>query len=78
MASSWLPERIFCSGRPARRSALAMASLPSAMASSRRSFVNHWRILVRARGVTTTFSQSRLGPLVVLEVTICTVSPEES
>ena len=48
------------------------------MASSRRSFVNHWRILVRARGVTTTLSQSRLGPLVVLEVTICTVSPEES
>ena len=51
-----------CSGRPCLRIALAMASLPESIASSRRSLENHWRILLRARGLLTNVSQSRDGP----------------
>ena len=61
------------------RSALDSSSRPFSMASSRRSRLNHWRILLRARGVTTIFSQSRLGPADgTLEVKISTLSPELS
>ena len=42
----------------------AIASLPCSMASSRRSLENHCRILLRARGLFTNISQSRLGPAV--------------
>ena len=53
---------IFCTGRPSRRMALSSSSEPDSMASSRRSFENHLRILLAARWVTTNFSQSRDGP----------------
>ena len=49
-------------GRPSRRSALTSSSRPLSMASSRRSRENHWRILLRARGETTIFSQSWRRP----------------
>ncbi len=63
-------------GSPCLRIALAIASLPCSMASSRRSLENHWRILLRARGLLTNVSQSRLGPAVAaLEVRISTTSP---
>ena len=66
----------FCSGRPALRMARTSASLPASMASSRRSLANHWRILLRARGVRTIPSQSREGPASwALEVKISTLSP---
>ena len=46
------------------------------MASSRRSLVNQWRILLRARGDFTNVSQSRVGPaLGDLEVNTSTTSP---
>ena len=46
------------------------------MASSRRSFENHWRILFRARGLRTKSSQSWLGPAPsTLDVKISTQSP---
>ena len=44
--------------------------------STRRSRLNHWRILLRARGEATNCSQSRDGPAVsTLEVKISHVSP---
>src|SRR2546427_3664170 len=47
------------------------------MASVRRSRENHWRILLRARGVATICSQSREGPAPsTFDVKISTVSPE--
>ena len=47
------------------------------MASSRRSRLNHWRILLRARGEATICSQSREGPAEgTLEVMISTVSAD--
>ena len=49
------------------------------MASTRRSRENHCRIFVRALGVCTNCSQSRLGPAPsTLLVKISTVSPEAS
>ena len=46
------------------------------MASSRRSLVNQWRILLRARGDFTNVSQSRVGPAFGdLEVNTSTTSP---
>jgi len=45
------------------------------MFSSLRSFLNHWRILLRASLDLAIFIQSRLGPLAVLEVRISTISP---
>ena len=67
----------FCSGMPSRRNPLASSSRPVSMASSRRSRLNHCRILLRARDEATSFSQSREGPAVgALEVKISTVSAE--
>ena len=58
---------------------LAIWSLPRSIASSRRSLVNHWRILERARGDWTKLSQSRDGPGVGdLEVKTSTTSPLSS
>ena len=51
-----------CSGSFCWRIALATASLPRSIASSRRSLENHWRILLRARALLTNWSQSREGP----------------
>jgi hypothetical protein len=61
------------------RIARVRASLPASTASSRRSFVNHWRILVRAREEPTNCSQSWDGPAVGdREVKTSTTSPLES
>ncbi len=58
------------------RISLAICSLPCSIASSRRSLVNHCRILDRARGDFTKVSQSRDGPAVAdLEVKTSTTSP---
>ncbi len=68
-----------CSGSPCLRIALAMASLPESIASSRRSLENHWRILLRARALLTNCSQSRLGPAPsALLVSTSTTSPFSS
>ncbi len=57
------------------RISLAIWSLPFSIASSRRSLVNHCRILLRARGDFTKVSQSRDGPaLGDLEVKTSTTS----
>ena len=65
-----------CSGSFCWRIALAIASLPRSMASSRRSLENHWRILLRARALLTNWSQSRDGPAPsALEVSTSTTSP---
>ncbi|MNW54451.1 hypothetical protein D3C74_320520 [compost metagenome] len=66
-------------GRFCLRMALAIAVLPCSTASSRRSLENHWRILLRARGLLTNASQSRLGPAVSdLDVRTSTTSPFSS
>ena len=66
-------------GRLRLRIARVSSSRPSSMASVRRSFENHWRILFRAFGLLTKLSQSREGPAVSdLEVRISTVSPLSS
>ena len=66
-------------GSPSLRISLAICSLPCSIASSRRSLVNHWRILERARGDFTKVSQSRDGPAVAdLEVKTSTTSPFSS
>ena len=59
VSDSWESTRL--SGRPSLRISLAICSLPRSIASSRRSLVNHCRILVRARGDLTKLSQSRDG-----------------
>ena len=65
-----------CRGRPSLRMALAIASLPDSIISSRRSLENHWRILLRARGDFTNVSQSRDGPAPsALDVSTSTTSP---
>ena len=70
---------IRCSGRPSRRISRASASLPCSIASSRRSLVKNCWILLRARGLLTNVSQSRLGPAFgALEVKISTTSPLSS
>ena len=51
------------------------AARPVAMFSSRRSFLNHWRILLRASLDLQMFIQSRLGPWGRLEVMTSTISP---
>ena len=56
-------------------SSASNAARPLAMFSSLRSFLNHWRILLRASLDLAIFIQSRLGPLAVLEVRISTMSP---
>ena len=74
--TSWLIS--FCSGRFCLRIARAIASLPCSIASSRRSLVNQLRILLRARGLLTKFSQSWLGPASgFFEVKTSTTSPLE-
>ncbi|CPU64785.1 Uncharacterised protein [Mycobacteroides abscessus] len=66
-------------GRFCLRIALAIASLPCSTASSRRSLENHCRILLRARGLLTKASQSRLGPAFSdFEVRTSTESPFSS
>ena len=71
---SWVSVR--CRGRWCLRRARVSASLPFSMASSRRSLENHWRILLRARGDCTNFSQSWDGPACSdLEVSTSTQSP---
>ena len=68
-----------CSGSPALRIWRAIASLPASIDSSRRSRVKWWRILLRARGLLTNSSQSRLGPAFsALVVKISTTSPLDS
>ena len=54
------------------------AARPVAIFSSRRSFLNHWRILFRASLDLHRASQSRLGPLADLEVMTSTMSPLDS
>ena len=76
MAASASCEISRCTGSPARRAALAMASLPSSTASSRRDLAKYCRILVFARDEATKPSQSRLGPWFgALEVKISTNCP---
>ena len=58
-----------------RRISFSRASRPSWMFSSRRSFLNQLRILLRASLVVTIFSQSRLGPLSAGPVRISMISP---
>ena len=71
-------EPSFCTGRPSRRMALCRSSRPFSIASSRRSRENHCRILLRARGLATSLSQSRDGPACsTFEVKISTVSPDD-
>ena len=60
------------------RIARVRASLPASTASSRRSLVNHWRILVRAREEPTKASQSCDGPADERVVKISTTSPLDS
>ena len=56
-------------------SSASKAARPLAMFSSFFSFLNHWRILLRASLDLAIFIQSRLGPLAFLEVRISTMSP---
>ena len=56
-------------------SSASKAARPATMFSSFFSFLNHWRILLRASLDLAIFSQSRLGPLADLEVMISTMSP---
>ena len=59
-------------------SSASKAARPFAMFSSFFSFLNHWRILLRASlqdSPVAIFIQSRLGPLAFLEVRISTMSP---
>ena len=63
-------------GRPCLRNASSSASRPRCSASSRRSRLNHCRILLRAPELATNCSQSRDGPCAVLEVRISTMSPD--
>ncbi len=66
-------------GSPSRRRALVSSSRPFSIASSRRSRLNHWRILLRALGEATICSQSRDGPADgTFEVMISTVSADDS
>ena len=68
-----------CTGSASRRNSLVSSSRPASIASSRRSRLNHWRILLRARGEPTNCSQSRDGPAVsTFEVKISHVSPLRS
>ncbi len=65
-----------CSGRFCFRIALVSRSLPRSIDSSRRSLLNHCRILLRARALLTKCCQSWLGPAPsALEVKISTQSP---
>ena len=57
-----------------RRNSFSSSSRPAAMFSSRFSFLNQARILLRASLVLTTLSQSRFGPL-VLPVMISMIMP---
>ena len=63
---------------PACFSSASKEARPVAMFSSRRSFLNHWRILLRASLDLQIFIQSRLGPLADLEVMTSTMSPDWS
>ena len=62
-------------GIPACRSSDSKEARPVAMFSSRRSFLNHWRILLRASLDLHSFIQSRLGPWADLEVMTSTIWP---
>ena len=61
--------------RPTCLSSDSKEARPVAMFSSRRSFLNHWRILLRASLDLQIFIQSRLGPWADLEVITSTMSP---
>ena len=50
-----------CNGRPSRRNSLVSSSRPASIMSTRRSRLNHCRILLRARGDATNCNQSRDG-----------------
>ena len=76
-ASSGEPA-IFCAGRPAFARCSWSSSRPACSESSRDSALNHARILLRARVVFTSASQSRDGPRSRLDVRISTMSPERS
>ena len=68
--------QIRCTGRPSRRNSSVSSSRPASIMSTRRSRLNHWRILLRARGDATNASQSCDGPAVsTFEVKISHVSP---
>ena len=61
--------------RPLLRSSASNISLPRAIFSSRRSFLNHCFIFVRAEPLFAMFSQSRLGPGAFFAVRTSTISP---
>ena len=68
-----------CTGRPSRRNSFVSSSRPISTASSRRSRLNHWRILLRARGDSTNASQSCDGAAdSSFEMKISHVSPLRS
>ena len=60
---------------PQRFSSDSKEARPLTMFSSRRSRLNHWRILERALLERAIFTQSRLGPWADWEVTTSTMSP---
>ena len=61
--------------RPLRRISASKSVRPYWMFSSRRSFLNHCFIFVRADELLASCSQSRLGPGALLEVRTSTMSP---
>ena len=61
--------------RPLRLSSASNISRPRWMFSSRRSFLNHCFIFVRALELLASCSQSRLGPGALLDVRTSTMSP---
>ena len=62
-------------GRPMRFISDSKEDLPWTMFSSRRSFLNHCLIFVRAAPLLARFSQSRLGPGAFFDVRMSTMSP---
>ena len=60
---------------PVRFSSDSKLCRPLTMFSSRFSFLNHWRILLRALLLRAIFTQSRLGPWADLLVITSTTSP---
>ena len=60
---------------PLARSSRSNCSLPWTMFSSRRSFLNHCLIFVRAAPLLARFSQSRLGPGAFFDVRMSIMSP---
>ena len=73
-SGSWATE----SGIAIRRISASKAAFPFVIFSSRRSFLNHWRILFLASELFTRLSQSRLGPFAEVDVMTSTISPDWS